>query len=93
MVNVGKVISDAVNKITESSKPKRYIVFYYRSYSPMDGSLYTIQYVTEKELKQFIEKHHTKDMYIFELKDAIKYNIDVTIEDINDQEEYDDFYY
>lgn len=83
MVNVSKVINDTVNRINENLKPKKYIVFCYESYSPMDGSLYTIHYVTEKELKQFIEKYHAKDIYIFKPADAIKYNIDVTIEEVN----------
>lgn len=83
MVNVSKVINDTVNRINENLKPKKYIVFCYESYSPMDGSLYTIHYVTEKELKQFIEKYHAKDIYIFKLADVIKYNIDVTIEEVN----------
>lgn len=88
MVNVINVISDTVNKITESTKPKKYIVFCYESYSPMNGSLYTIHYVTEKELKQFIEKYHARDIYIFKPEDAIKYNIDVTIEEVNNDERY-----
>ena len=83
MVNVVNVINDTVNIINESLKPKKYIVFCYESYSAMNGSLYTIHYVTEEELKQFIEKYHTKDMYIFKPEDEIKYNIDVTIEEVN----------
>lgn len=90
MVNVCKVIGDTVNKINEHLKPKKYIVFCYKSYSPMDGSLYTVHYLTEKELKQFIEKNHARDIYIFKPEDAIKYNIDVTIEEVNND---DDFYY
>lgn len=85
MVNVINVISDTVNKINESLKPKKYIVFCYESYSPMNGSLYTIHYVTEQELKQFIEKYHARDIYIFKPEDAIKYNIDVTIEEVNNE--------
>ena len=81
MVNA---IKDAVNKINESSKPKKDIVFCYENYSPMNGSLYTVHYVTEEELKQFIEKYHvTRDIYIFKPEDAIKYNVDVTIEEVN----------
>ena len=87
--NIVELIGDAVNKIAESAKPKKYIVFCYENYSPINGSLYTVHYVTEKELKQFIEKHHAKDIYIFKPEDSIKYNIDVTIED----DENDDFYY
>ena len=83
MVNVVNVITDTVNKINESLKPKEYIVFCYESYSAMNGRLYTIHYVTEKELKQFIEKYHARDIYIFKPEDAIKYNIDVTIEEVN----------
>lgn len=85
MVNVVNVISDTVNKINENLKPKKYIVFRYESYSPMNGSLYTVHYVTEKELKQFIEKYHARDIYIFKPDDAIKYNIDVTIEEVNNE--------
>ena len=85
MVNVVNVITDTVNKINESLKPKTYIVFCYESYSPMNGSLYTIHYVTEKELKQFIEKYHARDIYIFKPEDAIKYNIDVTIKEVNNE--------
>ena len=88
MVNVCKVIGDTVNKINESLKPKKYIVFCCENYSPINGSLYTMQYVTEEELKQFIEKYHAKDIYIFKLEDSIKYNIDVTIEEVNDDERY-----
>ena len=80
MVNV---INDIVNKINESLKPKKYIVFCCENYSPINGSLYTMQYVTEEELKQFIEKYHAKDIYIFKPEDSIKYNIDVTIEEVN----------
>ena len=88
MVNA---IKDAVNKINESSKPKKYIVFCYENYSPTNGSLYTVHYVTEEELKQFIEKYHvTRDIYIFKPEDSIKYNVDVTIEGVNND---DDFYY
>lgn len=85
MVNVCKVIGDTVNKINENLKPKTYIVFCYESYSAMNGRLYTIHYVTEKELKQFIEKYHARDIYIFKPEDAIKYNIDVTIEEVNNE--------
>ena len=82
MVNA---IKDVVNKINESLKPKKYIVFCCENYSPINGSLYTMQYVTEEELKQLIEKHHAKDIYIFKPEDAIKYNIDVTIEEVNNE--------
>lgn len=86
MVNVCKVIGDTVEKINESLKPKKYIVFCYESYSPMNGSLYTVHYVTEEELKQFIEKYHvTRDIYIFKPEDSIKYNVDVTIEEVNNE--------
>lgn len=85
MVNA---IKDVVNKINESLKPKKYIVFCCENYSPINGSLYTMQYVTEEELKQFIEKYHARDIYIFKLEDSIKYNIDVTIEEVNDDERY-----
>ena len=88
MVNVINVISDTVNKITESTKPKKYIVFCYENYSSMNGSLYTVHYLTEEELKQFIEKYHAKDIYIFKPEDAIKYNIDITIEEVNNDERY-----
>lgn len=80
MVNA---IKDMVNKINESLKPKKYIVFCCENYSPINGSLYTVHYVTEEELKQLIEKHHAKDIYIFKPEDSIKYNIDITIEDGN----------
>lgn len=81
MVNA---IKDVVNKINESLKPKKYIAFCYENYSPMNGSLYTVHYVTEEELKQFIEKYHvTRDIYIFKPEDSIKYNVDVTIEEVN----------
>lgn len=86
--NIVELIGDAVNKIAESAKSKKYVVFCYESYSAMNGSLYTIHYVTEKELKQFIEKYHARDIYIFKPEDAIKYNIDVTIEEVNDDERY-----
>lgn len=82
MVNV---IKDMVNKMNESLKPKKYIVFCCENYSPINGSLYTVQYVTEEELKQFIEKYHARDIYIFKPEDAIKYNIDVTIEEVNNE--------
>ena len=82
MVNV---INDIVNKINESLKPKKYIVFCCENYSPINGSLYTMQYVTEEELKQFIEKHHARDIYIFKPEDSIKYNIDITIEEVNNE--------
>ena len=85
MVNVVNVIADTVNKINENLKPKKYIVFCYESYSPMNGSLYKVHYVTEKELKQFIEKYHARDIYIFKPEDAIKYDIDITIEEVNDE--------
>ena len=88
MVNVCKVIGDTVNKINESLKPKKYIVFCYENYSAMNGSLYTVHYLTEEELKQFIEKYHAKDIYIFKPEDSIKYNIDITIEEVNDDERY-----
>lgn len=91
MVNdVINVITDTVNKINECLKPKEYIAFCYESYSPMNGSLYTVHYLTEKELKQFIEKHHAKDIYIFKPEDSIKYNIDITIEDDENDERYGD---
>lgn len=83
MVNVINVINDTVNKINESLKPKRYIVFCYEIYSTVNGSLYTRHCVTEKELKQYIEKYHASDIYIFKLEDAIEYDIDITIEDGN----------
>lgn len=82
MVNV---IKDMVNKMNESLKPKKYIVFCCENYSPINGSLYTVHYVTEEELKQFIEKYHAKDIYIFKLEDSIKYNIDVTLEEVNNE--------
>lgn len=88
MVNV---IKDAVNKINESLKPKKYIVFCYENYSPTNGSLYTVHYVTEEELKQFIEKYHvTRDIYIFKPEDSIKYNVGITIEDDENDERYGD---
>lgn len=88
MVNA---INDIVNKINESLKPKKYIVFCCENYSPINGSLYTVQYVTEEEeLKQFIEKYHAKDIYIFKPEDSIKYNIDITIEDDENDERYGD---
>lgn len=90
MVNVCKVIGDTVNKINESLKPKKYIVFCCENYSPINGSLYTVHHVTEEELKQFIEKYHAKDIHIFKPEDSIKYNIDITIEEVNNN---DDFYY
>lgn len=80
MVNA---IKDVVNKINESLKPKKYIVFCCENYSPINGSLYTMQYVTEEELKQLIEKYHARDIYIFKPEDSIKYNIDITIEEVN----------
>ena len=83
-------IKDVVNKINESLKPKKYIVFCYENYSPTNGSLYTVHYVTEEELKQFIEKHHAEDIYIFKPEDSIKYNIDITIEDDENDERYGD---
>lgn len=83
MVNVCKVIGDTVEKINESLKPKRYIVFCYEIYSTVNGSLYTRHYVTEKELKQYIEKYHASDIYIFKAEDAIEYDIDITIEEVN----------
>lgn len=50
MVNdVINVITDTVNKINESLKPKKYIVFCYESYSAMNGSLYTIHNECIKE--------------------------------------------
>ena len=82
--NIVELIGDTVNKLAESAKPKKYIVFCYENYSSMNGSLYTVHYVTEKELKQFIEKNHAKDIYIFKPEDVIKYNIDITIEEVND---------
>ena len=82
MVNA---IKDVVNKINESLKPKKYIVFCCENYSPINGSLYTMRYVTEEELKQFIEQHHAKDIYIFKPEDSIKYNIDITIEEVNNE--------
>ena len=85
MVNVCKVIGDTVEKINESLKPKKYIVFCCENYSPINGSLYTVQYVTEEELKQFIEKYHAKNIYIFKLEDSIKYNVDITIEEVNNE--------
>ena len=87
MVNA---IKDVVNKINESLKPKKYIVFCCENYSPINGSLYTVHYVTEEELKQFIEKHHAEDIYIFKPEDSIKYNIDITIEDDENDERYGD---
>ena len=85
MVNVINVVNDTVNKINESLKPKRYIVFCYESYSTVNGSLYTRHYFTKKELKQYIEKCHVSDIYIFKAEDAIEYNIDITIEEVNDE--------
>lgn len=85
VVDVINVVNDTVNKINESLKPKKYIVFCCENYSPINGSLYTVQYVTEEELKQFIEKYHAKNIYIFKLEDSIKYNVDITIEEVNNE--------
>ena len=86
--NIVELIGDTVNKLAESAKPKKYVVFCYESYSAVNGRLYTIHYVTEKELKQFIEKYHVRDIYIFKPEDSIKYNIDITIEEVNNDERY-----
>lgn len=86
--NIVELIGDTVNKLAKSAKPKKYVVFCCENYSPINGSLYTVQYVTEEELKQFIEKYHARDIYIFKPEDVIKYNIDITIEEVNDDERY-----
>lgn len=83
MVNVINVISDTVNKINESLKPKEYIVYRYVQNDPVYGALCTTECVTERELKNYIARYSDDKMRIFRIDDEIKYNIDVTIEEVN----------
>lgn len=82
MVNA---IKDVVNKINESLKPKEYIVYRYVQNDPVYGALCTTECVTERELKNYIARYSDDKMRIFRIDDEIKYNIDVTIEEVNDE--------
>lgn len=83
MVNVINVINDTVNKINESLKPKEYIVYRYVQNDPVYGALCTAECVTERELKNYIARYSDDKIRIFRIDDEIKYNIDVTIEEVN----------
>lgn len=85
MVNVINVINDTVNKINESLKPKEYVVYRYVQNDPVYGALCTTECVTERELKNYIARYSNDKMRIFRIDDEIKYNIDVTIEEVNDE--------
>lgn len=85
MVNIINVINDTVNKINESLKPKEYIVYRYVQNDPVYGALCTTECVTERELKNYIARYSDDKMRIFRIDDEIKYNIDVTIEEVNDE--------
>lgn len=85
MVNVINVINDTVNAINECLKPKEYIVYRYVQNDPVYGALCTTECVTERELKNYIARHSNDKMRIFRIDDEIKYNIDVTIEGVNDE--------
>lgn len=83
--NIVELIGDAVNKINESLKPKEYIVYRYVQNDPLYGALCTTECVTERELKNYIARYSDDKMRIFRIDDEIKYNIDVTIEEVNDE--------
>ena len=85
MFNVINVINDTVNKINESFKPKEYIVYLYVQNDPVYGALCTTECVTERELKNYIARYSDDKIRIFRIDDEIKYNIDVTIEEVNDE--------
>lgn len=85
MFNVINVINDTVNKINESLKPKEYIVYRYVQNDPVYGALCTTECVTERELKNYIARYSDDKIRIFRIDDEIKYNIDVTIEEVNNE--------
>ena len=81
--NIVELIGDAVNKIAESAKPKKYVVYEYAQNSPVYGNLYAVNSFTENELKHYIATNRGYNISIFRIDDEIKYNIDVTIEEVN----------
>ena len=80
--NISKMFVDAIDLLVS---PKEYIVYRYAQNDPVYGALCTTECVTERELKNYIVRHSNDKMRIFRIDDEIKYNIDVTIEEVNNE--------
>ena len=80
--NISKMFVDAIDLLVS---PKEYIVYRYVQNDPVYGALCTTECVTERELKNYIVRHSNDKMRIFRIDDEIKYNIDVTIEEVNNE--------
>lgn len=78
--NISKMFVDAIDILVS---PKEYIVYRYVQNDPVYGALCTTECVTGRELKNYIARHSNDKMRIFRIDDEIKYNIDVTIEEVN----------
>ena len=85
--NISKMFIDAIDILVS---PKEYIVYRYVQNDPVYGALCTTVCVTERELKNYIAKYSNDKMRIFRIDNEIKYNIDVTIEDDENDERYGD---
>ena len=83
--NISKMFVDAIDILVS---PKEYIVYRYVQNDPVYGALCTTACVTGRELKNYIAKHSDDKMRIFRIDNEIKYNIDITIEEVNDDERY-----
>ena len=80
--NISKMFVDAIDILVS---PKEYIVYRYVQNDPLYGALCTTECVTERELKNYIARYSDNKIRIFRIDDEIKYNIDVTIEEVNDE--------
>ena len=78
--NISNMFVDAIDILVS---PKEYIVYRYVQNDPLYGALCTTECVTGRELKNYIARHSNDKMRIFRIDDEIKYNIDVTIEEVN----------
>ena len=80
--NISKMFVDAIDLLVS---PKEYIVYRYVQNDPVYGALCTTECVTERELKNYIVRHSNDKMRIFRIDDEIEYNIDITIEEVNNE--------
>ncbi len=80
--NISKMFVDAIDLLVS---PKEYIVYRYVQNDPVYGALCTTACVTERELKNYIARYSNDKMRIFRIDDEIEYNIDITIEEVNNE--------
>lgn len=80
--NISKMFADAIDLLVS---PKEYIVYRYVQNDPVYGALCTTECVTERELKNYIARYSNDKMRIFRIDDEIEYNINITIEEVNNE--------